>query len=50
MTRKLEASFNLKCRTKDSPVVAQDYDELSAFASLSYGFGGIQQASQSGGL
>jgi len=50
MTRKLNASFDLSYRTRDSTVASQNYDEFSIFVSMTYGFGQVQQPSQTGGF
>jgi hypothetical protein len=49
-SRKLHGLFNLEYREKDSPASGQDYNSYSAFVSLVYGFGEVQQPSQTGGF
>jgi len=48
-SRKLRGLFDLKYRTKESSTPSQNYTELSAFASLVYGFGDIRRPTRVGG-
>lgn len=48
-TNKLSSSFNVQYRTKESTNSLLNYDEFSLFASLNYGFGGVNQRTAPGG-
>lgn len=47
-SRKLQGLFDLKYRTKESTTFSQNYDEVSVFASLVYGFGNVQRPTRTG--
>ena len=47
-TPKLHSTIDLKYRTRDSTDPAQNYDELSVFANLVYGFGGVSRLTRAG--
>jgi hypothetical protein len=49
-TRKMRGLFDLNYRKKNSNFGPDNYDEFSVFFSLVYGFGNVQQPSQSGGF
>ena len=48
-TTKLSGVFNVRYRTKESTNSVLNYDELSVFAGLSYGFGSVNQRTGPGG-
>jgi len=48
-SRKLRGLFDLKYRTKESTTSSQNFNELSVFASLVYGFGGVRRPTRVGG-
>lgn len=47
-SRKLNGSFDLNYRQKESTVAIRNYEEFSVFASLVYGFGQVNRPSRSG--
>ena len=47
-SRKLHGLIDLKYRTKDSTFYLQNYEEVSVFASLVYGFGNVLRPSRAG--
>jgi hypothetical protein len=50
LTRKLNGTFDLKYRNRDSTRATEDFDEWSAFASLVYGFGQPLRPTRVGGF
>lgn len=48
MSSKLHSKLEVKYRTKDSTDVTKEYDEVSVFASLVYGFGGVTSSTRTG--
>ena len=50
LSRKLNGTFDLKYRNRDSSLTAQKFDEWSAFVSLAYGFGQPLRPTRSGGF
>lgn len=49
-SRLLHGVFDLKYRTKKSDVLTQNYNEVSVFASLVYGFGNVGRSTRTGGF
>ena len=50
LSRKLRGSFDIKYRNRDSTVEVQSFNELSAYVSLTYGFGQPLRPTRSGGF
>ena len=50
LTRKLNTTFDLKYRNRDSTLATQDFDELSAYVNLVYGFGQPLRPTRVGGF
>jgi len=50
LSRKLNSSFDLKYRNRDSTQNTQNFDEWSAYVSLVYGFGQPLRPTRSGGF
>lgn len=50
LSRKLHCRFDLKYRNRDSTDEVQNFDELSAYISLVYGFGESLRPTRSGGF
>jgi hypothetical protein len=50
LSRKLNSSFDLKYRNRDSTLETRSYDEWSAYVSLVYGFGQPMRPTRSGGF
>ncbi|HHJ34564.1 MAG TPA: hypothetical protein ENJ87_02250 [Gammaproteobacteria bacterium] len=49
-SRKLRGLIDLKYRTKESTDALQNYDEVSVFVNLVYGFGNVKRPARGGGF
>ncbi|MBT8439366.1 MAG: outer membrane beta-barrel protein, partial [Gammaproteobacteria bacterium] len=49
-SRKLHGFFDLKYRAKESTSVLENYEEVSVFVNLVYGFGGVSRPTRVGGF
>ena len=49
-SRNLHSSFDIKYRTKESTSAPDNYDEVSVFVSLVYGFGDVFRPTRGGGF
>ena len=50
LSRKLHSLLDLKYRKKESTLATENFDELSVFASLTYGFGEPRRPTRTGGF
>lgn len=49
-SRKLRGSFDVKFREKESTFEPENYDDISVYVSLVYGFGEVRRPSRAGGF